>query len=156
MFDTILLPIDLSKEASWDKALAAAFRLMQPGSGVLHVATVVPDYGMSIVGGYFDEDHEQRLLHDVGQQLDAWMEQHVADRVEAHPHILHGRVYEEIIAAADRLGVDAIVMASHDPALSDYLLGPNAARVVRHAKQSVLVVRGHDTTAPPAPAQSTS
>jgi nucleotide-binding universal stress UspA family protein len=32
-------------------------------------------------------------------------------------------------------------MASHRPELSDYLLGPNAARIVRHAKQSVLVVR---------------
>ena len=64
--------------------------------------------------------------------------------VDAHPHVLHGRVYDEIISAADRLGVDAIVMASHDPALSDYLIGPNAARVVRHARQTVLVVRDHD------------
>jgi nucleotide-binding universal stress UspA family protein len=34
-----------------------------------------------------------------------------------------------------------IVLASHRPELKDYLLGPNAARVVRHAKCSVLVVR---------------
>jgi nucleotide-binding universal stress UspA family protein len=34
-----------------------------------------------------------------------------------------------------------IVMASHRPEMSDYLLGANAARVVRHAKISVLVVR---------------
>jgi nucleotide-binding universal stress UspA family protein len=42
---------------------------------------------------------------------------------------------------ADKLGCDAIVMAAHRPELRDYLLGPNAARVVRHANQSVLVVR---------------
>ncbi|MBT6187404.1 MAG: universal stress protein, partial [Rhodospirillales bacterium] len=30
---------------------------------------------------------------------------------------------------------------SHRPALKDYLLGPNAAQVVRHADVSVLVVR---------------
>jgi hypothetical protein len=49
--------------------------------------------------------------------------------------VLHGRVYDQIIAAADKLGVsDAIVMGSHRPELSDYLLGPNAARVVRHAQ----------------------
>ncbi|SFP43777.1 universal stress protein [Tranquillimonas alkanivorans] len=144
MFDTILLPIDLSKEASWSKALPAALRMMEPGKGVLHVATVVPDYGMSIVGGYFDSKHEERLLHEVGQTLGEWLETHVGEKVEAHPHVLHGRVYDEIISAANRLGVDAIVMASHDPALSDYLIGPNAARVVRHARQSVFVVRdGH-------------
>ena len=37
---------------------------------------------------------------------------------------------------------DLIVMASHRPELKDYLIGPNAARVVRHADCSVQVVRG--------------
>jgi nucleotide-binding universal stress UspA family protein len=32
-------------------------------------------------------------------------------------------------------------MGSHRPNMSDYLIGPNAARVVRHAPVSVLVVR---------------
>ena len=53
----------------------------------------------------------------------------------------NGTIYDEILAVADEIGADLIVMASHRPALRDYLLGPNAARVVRHAKQSVLVVR---------------
>ncbi len=141
MFDTILLPIDLSKEASWTAALPAALRLIEPGQGVLHVVTVVPDYGMSIVGSYFDSSHEKKLLQDVGRKLADWMEAQMPDGVDAHPHVLHGRVYEEIISAANKLSVDTIVIASHDPALSDYLIGPNAARVVRHAHQSVLVVR---------------
>jgi nucleotide-binding universal stress UspA family protein len=66
----------------------------------------------------------------------------VPQGIEVHPHVLHGRVYDEIIVAANRLGTDVIVIGSHRPELSDYLLGPNAARVVRHAKQSVFVVRG--------------
>ena len=37
---------------------------------------------------------------------------------------------------------DVIVMASHQPKFSDYLLGSTAARVVRHAKCSVLIARG--------------
>jgi hypothetical protein len=41
-----------------------------------------------------------------------------------HPHVTHGRVYDQIILAADRLKVDAIVMGSHRPELTDYLLGP--------------------------------
>lgn len=45
------------------------------------------------------------------------------------------------MAAADKLGCDLIVLSSHRPEMRDYLIGPNAARVVRHAKQSVLVVR---------------
>jgi nucleotide-binding universal stress UspA family protein len=51
-----------------------------------------------------------------------------------------GNVYEEILKLADEIACDLIVMASHWPELKDYFLGPNAARVVRHANCSVLVV----------------
>jgi nucleotide-binding universal stress UspA family protein len=34
-----------------------------------------------------------------------------------------------------------IVVGAHKPDLSEYLLGPNAARIVRHSKCSVYVVR---------------
>jgi nucleotide-binding universal stress UspA family protein len=38
------------------------------------------------------------------------------------------------------LNATLIVMGAHRPAFQDYLIGPNAARVVRHAKCSVLVL----------------
>ncbi|RMA41241.1 universal stress protein [Rhodophyticola porphyridii] len=142
MFKTILLPIDLSAENSWSKALPAALRLCDPGTGILHVITVVPDFGMSVVGSFFEQGFEEKALHQVGEKLTAWVAENIPDTVEVHPHVMHGRVYDRIIEAADRLQVDVIVMGSHTPELSDYLLGPNAARVVRHAKQSVFVVRG--------------
>ena len=78
----------------------------------------------------------------MGEKLAAWVEEHVPDEVEVHPHVLHGRVYDEILNAANTLKADAIVMGSHRPGPTDYLLGPNSARVVRHASQSVFVVRG--------------
>ena len=42
---------------------------------------------------------------------------------------------------SEAIKADLIVMGSHRPELRDYLLGPNAARVVRHAPCSVVVVR---------------
>lgn len=142
MFKTILLPIDLSAKASWSKALPAALELRQDDRCSLHVLTVVPDFGLSVVGSFFDEDFEKQALKKVGQDLTEWINENVPENVDVHPHVTHGRVYEQIMQAADKLGADAIVMGSHTPELSDYLLGPNAARVVRHAKQSVFVVRG--------------
>lgn len=142
MFNTILLPIDLSAPASWSKALPAALGLMQDAGGTIHIMTVVPDFGMSVVGSFFEENFEQEALHKVGADLTGWVQENIPEGVDAHPHVTHGRVYEQIMLAADKLEIDAIVMGSHTPELSDYLLGPNAARVVRHAKQSVFVVRG--------------
>jgi nucleotide-binding universal stress UspA family protein len=141
MFSSILLPIDLSAENSWVRAAPVAVKMARDDGIPLHVVTVLPDFGMSIVGSYFDKSFEKKALHEVGEKLGAWVARNVPDEVEVHPHVLHGRVYDEIIAAATRLGVDVIVMGSHHPELKDYLLGPNAARVVRHAGQSVFVIR---------------
>ena len=57
-------------------------------------------------------------------------------------HVIgHGTIYEEVLAWATKLGIDLIVVGAHRPSAADYLLGPNSARIVRHAKCSVLVVR---------------
>jgi nucleotide-binding universal stress UspA family protein len=42
---------------------------------------------------------------------------------------------------ATEWGADLIVVGSHRPVMSDYLLGSNAKTIVRHAQCSVLVVR---------------
>ena len=60
------------------------------------------------------------------------------------PNILvtHGAsIYAEILGAAEEVEADLVVVGSHRPAMKDYLLGTNAARVVRHACCSVLVAR---------------
>ncbi len=52
-----------------------------------------------------------------------------------------GHSYSTILDTAEDLGADLIIIASHRPGLQDYFLGSTAAKVVRHAKCSVLVVR---------------
>jgi nucleotide-binding universal stress UspA family protein len=138
---TILLPIDLSEKGSWEKALAEALSLAGD-KGVLHVVSVLPDFGMAQVGGFFGKSFEKDALAAFGKSLAEWVSEHVPDGVEVHPHVLHGTIYDEILRAAGKLEVDVIVMGSHRPEFKDYLLGPNAARVVRHADCSVYVVRG--------------
>ncbi len=140
MAKKILLPIDLNAPASWIKPLGEAQMMLAKG-GELHVVSVLPDFGMSMVGTFFKTGFEQTALHHFGEALRGWVKQNVPNAIEVHPHILHGNIYDEILRAADRLDVDLIVMAAHRPEASDYLLGPNVARVVRHAKQSVYVVR---------------
>ena len=55
--------------------------------------------------------------------------------------IREGAPASTILDVAGELSVDMIVIGSHDPGLADYFLGSVAARVVRHAHCSVLVVR---------------
>lgn len=137
---SILMPIDLTDNVSWPAALREAL-LMVGEDGTLHVVSVLPDFGLAQVSGYFKKDYEKDALAAFGKAMTDWINDHVPDSVDVHPHILHGTIYDEILRASQKLAVDVIVMGSHRPVFRDYLLGPNAARVVRHASCSVYVVR---------------
>ncbi|MBJ3761168.1 universal stress protein [Maribius pontilimi] len=140
MLHSILLPVDLSAPASWEKALPRALELAK--GGTLHVMTVIPNFSSSMVGGFFEEGFIDRALHEIGEDLTKWVNDNIPKDQEVHPHVVHGRIYDEIIQAADRLDVDTIIMGASPADLTQYLLGPNAARVVRHSTRSVYVVRG--------------
>ncbi len=142
MYDNILLPIDLNQESSWAKALPTALELCKAFGARLHVMTVVPDFGMPIVASYFPKDFEQKARAETESRLAALCADKVPGEVTVDHVCVEGTVYEEVLRVAGECGADLIVMASHRPELKDYLLGPNAARVVRHADISVLVVRG--------------
>ncbi|SDX72937.1 universal stress protein [Roseicitreum antarcticum] len=114
---------------------------MRLHEATLHVVSVLPDFGMPLVGSYFRKDYEKDALLAYATALRDWVGTHVPDDVNVRPHVLHGSIYDEILRAADKLDADLIVIGSHRPELKDYLLGPNAARVVRHGRQSVYVVR---------------
>jgi len=141
MYHDILLAVDLSDEHSWNKALPTAVALSAAFKAGLHVMTVVPEFGLPAVGQYFPADYEAKLHDQVAQQLAAFVGEHIADHAKVQRIVAAGKVYQQIVDTAERIGADLIVMGSHRPELSDYLLGPNAARVVRHARCSVMVVR---------------
>ncbi len=141
MYKDILLPIDLNHKSSWVKALPAAVEYCKAFGSDLHLMTVVPDFGMAIVGSFFPEGYEKKAVGEATKQLHGFSKDHVPVDIKVQHIVGHGTVYEEILRVAESVGVGLIVMGSHRPELKDYLLGPNAARVVRHSAVSVLVVR---------------
>ncbi|HEX5796645.1 MAG TPA: universal stress protein [Geminicoccaceae bacterium] len=141
MYRNILVPVDLSDKHSWRKALPTAISLCETFEGKLHLITVVPEFGLPMVGQFFPEGYEAKLRQHAAKQLRDFAAQQVPGEIECRRIVAEGKVYQEIMKAADAIKADLIVMGSHRPELSDYLLGPNAARVMRHAKCSVMVVR---------------
>lgn len=141
MYKHILVPVDLNDAESWRKALPQAVTLAQTYGAVLNVLNVVPDFGMAVVGSFFPEGFEEQAQGEAEAALEKLVAEAIPEGVETVATVMRGRVYQAIMATADRIGADLIVMAAHRPELKDYLLGPNAARVVRHADQSVLIVR---------------
>lgn len=141
MYHTILLPVDLSDSHSWSKALPTSVALRNTFRAELHVLTVVPAFGLPMVSQYFPADYEAKAHAHVAAELETFIAAHVPADVTVERIVATGKIYQQILRAAEEIEADLIVMGSHHPELSDYLLGPNAARVVRHADCSVMVVR---------------
>jgi len=141
MFKNILTAIDLTEESSWVKSIPTAVELCQSAGARLHLMTVIPDFGMSIVSQHFPKDYAEKALEGARTELSAFASKHIPDDVQPTLVIAQGTIYEEIIRVSEEVSADLIIVASHRPSLKDYLLGPNAARVVRHANCSVMVVR---------------
>ncbi|MEO9875189.1 MAG: universal stress protein [Anderseniella sp.] len=141
MHKSILLPVDLNHKSSWEKAAPEAVALAKQHGAKIHLLTVIPDFGMAVVGSFFPSDYAEQALQTGSEKLTALASEIIPDDLLAKVHTAQGSAYQKIISTAREQGCDLIVMASHSPEISDYLLGPNAARVARHADQSVMIVR---------------
>lgn len=141
MYDRILLSIDLYDKHTWEKALPTALRLRETFDSELHLITVVTELPVEATQLYLSSDTNEKLARAAMEGMTQFIENNIPETVEVHPHAKRGTVYKAIIETAERLDIDLVVMAAHSPKMSDYLLGPNAARVVRHYGRSVLVVR---------------
>jgi nucleotide-binding universal stress UspA family protein len=87
------------------------------------------------------------LPHELGEIDRAPLEDAVAlaaERgVDATTRLLQGDTVDEIVACADSLGVDLIVIGSRGHgAIASALLGSVSRGVLRESKRPVLVVRG--------------
>ncbi len=141
MYKSILLPIDLGQKSSWEKSIPVAVALAKNQGAKIHVLTLIPDYGTPLVASYFPKDFEEKARSSSEAELNKLVADQIPGDISTETHVGRGTIYKEILTVADREACDLIVLASHRPEMSDYLLGPNAARVVRHASQSVFVVR---------------
>lgn len=148
MFKDILLPVDLNEHGSWHNALQASIELCRAFGSRLHVVNVLADYATPMVGSFFPEGFEAKHREEVDRLMHQFISDHVPDECQVQVIVAEGaKIYKEIIDTAETVGADLIVMGSHTPELSDYLLGANAERVVRHSPIAVMVIR--ETGQPP-------
>lgn len=143
MNNSVLCAVDVSNGDDDINTIQAAAQMASLNGAQLDVISVVPDYGISQVGSFFSKDHHDDMVVEAKKHLNALVTK--ALDAEQNAKVRHvvatGRAYEEVLNLAEKSGADLIVVGAHTSDLADYLLGPNAARVVRHAKCSVYVVR---------------
>ena len=144
MYQNILYPVDIIETESWQKSLPIVKEYVTTFNAKLHVMTAIPDHGMSIVSQYFPKDVVKKMVDKAQNQLHEFVDNNLREGNISIGNIIvsKGRsVYQSIIDVSEKIEADLIMVSAHHPELTDYLLGPNAAKVVRHSKTSVLVMR---------------
>lgn len=142
MFKTILLPLDLGDEAEAKHLFGAASSLAKTMDARLHVLTVVPAFSMPMVASFFPEDFEKTAIAHSHDELEKFVAAHDAAGQVDSKIIGHGSVYKEVVRVAHETQCDVIVLGPGSKDTGDFLLGHNAARVMRHASCSVVLLRG--------------
>jgi nucleotide-binding universal stress UspA family protein len=140
MFRTILVPVDIDDAETSRPALDRAVALAEASGGtlrVIYVRSLVPTSFMEFVPPHFDTAQQG----EAEKRLAALVQGIRLPRERVSSTVTMGGVYHDVLQEAERIGADLIVVGSHRPTMATYLIGSNAATIVRHAKCSVLVVR---------------
>jgi len=140
MFKTILVAIDLEHSEQNRRILRAAKNIADANGADVHLLEVVAA-APAIVSQYLHENYEQLASGQAEKELANLAAELDLETGEVSCLIRFGTVYDEVLAAARNVEADLIITGSHKPNVSDYLLGSNAARIMRHAECSVLVIR---------------
>lgn len=136
MYKSILLPIDLSEMERGRVMIDLAQKLASKGTTIrlLNVTVDIPAF----VAAQVPKEVIKTAMSTARETLEGLIG---AAGIKADAEVRSGKPGPTILTSADECGADLIIIGSHKPGLQDYFLGSTAARVVRHAQCSVLVMR---------------
>jgi nucleotide-binding universal stress UspA family protein len=136
MFRTILVPIDVGNADNSKHVINIAATNGDDDARIilLNVVEDIPKW----VAVELPDGFQERSYKESKKQLEEIAK---ASGANVEIEVLIGHPYQTILDTVKKVGADLIVIASHQPELQDYLLGSTAAKVVRHARCSVMVVR---------------
>ncbi len=135
MYNKILVPVSFDADRNAEGAMEIAQTLCADSGTIicLHVLEQLPSYATQ----YLSDEHIKSAQKDIVESLKNLVEGVPNATIE----VVTGHSALTILDTAKRDGADLIIIASHRPGMQDYLIGSTAAKVVRHAKCAVHVLR---------------
>lgn len=136
MSKNILIPVDMAHPEKAHEMIEKARRLADDGAQFVlaNITQSVPSVAELAVPAEFFELAQKEAHASLEKIADE-------EGLKAVIETRTGQPANEILAIAEDLKTDLIIVGSHRPGFQDYLLGSTASRVVRHAQCPVLVMR---------------
>ncbi len=153
MYSKILYPTDFSDCAA--RALEAIVRLKEAGAQevvILHVVDI-RHCEMAFIGTAWVKGPPEEYLESLRKELLTLAESRAEEvrqqlekaGLQARVKIVIGHPFQDILKTADGEKVDLIVMGSHGKSnVREMLLGSVSEKVIRKARQHVLVIKRDD------------
>lgn len=141
MFKTIIVPVDLSDKQSIQFVLPAALNFVQAFNSKIHLVHIMPDFGIKMVEEYLPRYWMSDQKEKYTKTFEEIIEKYIPKNIQVDFHIGRGAIYDEIINFSEKLDADLIMLSAVRPKLKEYMLGPNASKIVRHSSVSVMVIR---------------
>ena len=140
----ILVTHDISDSELTQRVISHVEAEAKIDDAEVHFLTVIPSlpYYASLGLAYSAElPAMDDLKAEAKSQLEEIIKKFKLPTDRVHVHVEEGSPKDRILELAKKIPAHMIIIASHRPDITTYLLGSNAAAVVRHAECSVLVVR---------------
>ncbi|MFC3190366.1 universal stress protein UspF [Pseudocitrobacter faecalis] len=144
MTTKILVPIDISETELTQRVIAQVEAQARLDDAEVHFLTVLPLYPYyATLGARYVADLPvmDDLETDAIKKLDEIVKQFSLPEDRVYKHFAEGAPKDKILELAKTIPADLVIISSHRPDFTTYLLGSTAAAVVRHAECSVLVIR---------------
>lgn len=141
MFKNIIIPVDLADKQSLKAILPSVLNFVNAFNSKIHLIHIMPDFGMKMVEDYLPKHWMSEQKTRYNKLFEEIVEKYVPSGVDITCHIGRGAIYDEVIKYSEAINADLIMISAVRPQLRDYMLGPNASKIVRHSSISVLVIR---------------
>ncbi|ACY86234.1 universal stress protein [Edwardsiella piscicida] len=142
MYKNILVPVDIEEDVLTQNALEHVIYMAKLTDAEVHFLYVLPDAQAFVTAYSFGiKEFENKAVANAEEKLLTLIDSIDLPRERLSYTIRFGTPRDEALQQAEEMGADLIVVGSHRPSVKTYLLGSNAAAIVRHAKTNVLVIR---------------
>lgn len=137
----IIVLTDFSECSSFAlKAAASIAKSNKAGILVIHMLELNQALLTSAEG--FHPEQSVYMIKLAEKRMKEFLDQPYLKDIEVTPIIKHYKVYSEVNLIAEEHGADFIIMGSHgSEGMSEFFVGSNAEKVVRHSNIPVLVLK---------------
>jgi universal stress protein F len=144
MYSNLIIAVDMAHPEQIPHLVKAAINLSSDMTEpYFHVVYVDENHVHQAMYPQIDEAQYKQDSKELKRQLKTELAAVFPEGTQYECHVRSGTAHEQILEESREIKADAIVMMARRPGLASYFVGSNAERVVRHAKCSVLVLRGN-------------